>query len=283
RAVDAVAQSAFFARTVGEHVPEVAFAARTDDFGANHAVRHVAVLLDRSVLSRAGEAGPAGSAVELGFAFEQRLTASGANIFAVRFVLFVLAGESPLGAAFAQHAILLRRQPLAPFGIGQVHLLGHVGSPLPRIWELLCSGGRERWPSSPLGRRPQSDASYVAAASAFKHSRPHSGSAAGCLPSFRSAGGGSSAGFSSPGTSHARLRGRSSRSRRDSPPPKSAPPPQSRRGSAARLPASGGCRPASRCNRGARAPAALPYATLSNPAAGAGTRVSSSSRAAAGK
>src|SRR3989337_789565 len=121
-AVDAVAQPALFLRTVGEDVPQVPLAARADDLGANHAVRHVAMLLDRAFL-RPGEARPARAAVELGLALEQRLTARGAEILTGRLVLLVLAGERALGAMLAQDAVLLGRQLRAPLGIGKVHLL----------------------------------------------------------------------------------------------------------------------------------------------------------------
>src|SRR5688500_2772018 len=127
-AVDAVAQAALVARTVLENVAQVPFAARADHFGADHAVRQVAMLLDRAVLG-AGEARPARPAVELGVAFEQRLAATGADVLAGSLVSLVLAGEGPLGAAPAQDVRLRRRQLRAPLGIGQVHLLGHAGRP----------------------------------------------------------------------------------------------------------------------------------------------------------
>src|SRR5690554_2195409 len=117
-AVDAIAQAALVARPVWEHMPEMAFASRANHLGAHHPVRHVAVLVDRAVLRRAGEAGPARTTVEFGFALEQRLPAGGADIFAWRLVLLVLAGERALGSALTQDAVLLRRQPLAPLGIG---------------------------------------------------------------------------------------------------------------------------------------------------------------------
>src|SRR5688500_14659826 len=123
-AVDAVAQAALVARTVLENVAQVPFAARADHFGADHAVRGVAMLLDRAVLG-AGEARPARAAVELGVALEQRLPAPGADVFAGGLVLLVLAGEGPLGAGLPQHLVLLGRQLRAPLGVGQVHLLGH--------------------------------------------------------------------------------------------------------------------------------------------------------------
>src|SRR5687767_9683733 len=127
-AVDAVAQPALIARAVVEDVTQVPLAARADDLGADHAVRGVAMLLDRAVFG-AHEARPARAAVELGTAFEQGLPAPGAGIFAGSFVLLVLAGERPLGAVLTQDLVLLRRQPLAPFGIGQVDLVGQRESP----------------------------------------------------------------------------------------------------------------------------------------------------------
>ena len=81
-AVDAIAQPAFLARAVGENVAQVPFALRADDFGADHAVADVAMLLDRAFSGRAAEAGPAGAGIELGVAFEQRLAARGADVLA---------------------------------------------------------------------------------------------------------------------------------------------------------------------------------------------------------
>src|SRR5690554_4328072 len=108
-AVDAISQPAPIARAVGEHMPQMPFAARTDHFGADHSVRGVAVLLDGVRFDRPCKARPARTAVELGIALEQRLTAPGADVLAGSLVLLVLAGERPLGARLSQNLVLLGR------------------------------------------------------------------------------------------------------------------------------------------------------------------------------
>src|SRR5690606_10825313 len=119
-------------------------APRADDFGSGHAVRCVAVLLDRVIARRLDEARPSGARVEFVVALEQRLPAAGAEVLARGLVLLILAGEGALGAALAQHGILLRRQPLAPFGVGEVDLLvGHHD---------LLSGEYRSATSGPQGR-----------------------------------------------------------------------------------------------------------------------------------
>src|SRR5690606_8743101 len=133
-AVHAVSQPALLARTVRKYMPEMAFAARTDHFGADHAVRGIAVLFDRALFGRPREARPARAAVELGVAREQRLPACGADVFSRGLVLLVLAGESPFSARLAQDLVLLRRQPFAPLGVGQYQLLGHRGLLFGEIW-----------------------------------------------------------------------------------------------------------------------------------------------------
>jgi hypothetical protein len=63
--VDAVAQPARFAGTVGEDMSQVAIAVGGTNFGANHTVGCVALLDDVIGFDRFGEAGPAAAALEL--------------------------------------------------------------------------------------------------------------------------------------------------------------------------------------------------------------------------
>src|SRR5690606_33327505 len=98
-----------------------------------------AMLLDRLVRDRAHEARPARTAVVLVRALEQRLSAPGAEICAGCLVLLVFAGERALGAVLAQDPVLLRRQPLAPLGVGEDHLVGHGRVSLrEQIWDGLA-------------------------------------------------------------------------------------------------------------------------------------------------
>ena len=115
-------------------------------FGADHAVARCRVSSSTASSSAGtGEAGPARAAVVFRVAGEQQLPAGGAVIFARRLVLLLFAGEGPLGPAFAQDMVLLRRQPFAPFGFGQFEFVGHDGY-------LLCarriSAAREHIPES---------------------------------------------------------------------------------------------------------------------------------------
>ena len=68
---------------------EVTIALRAARFGADHAVADVAMFVDRILINRRGEAGPARAAVELGVRREQRRAATRAEIFAGRLVLVV--------------------------------------------------------------------------------------------------------------------------------------------------------------------------------------------------
>src|SRR5215472_684090 len=76
--VHAVTQSAGL-RTVVEDVAEMAAASAAVHFGAAHEETSVGLSLDRTV-DRRREAGPTGSAVELGGRGEQRLAAAGTVI-----------------------------------------------------------------------------------------------------------------------------------------------------------------------------------------------------------
>src|SRR5437588_11203173 len=115
RRVDAVAQAGG-AGAVVEDVAEMAVALRTQHLGADHAVGHVALLVDMAVDGRRRKTRPAAAGIELGVGLEQRLAAAGARIGALAVLVLILAGERPLGRLLAQHRILHRRQLAAPFG-----------------------------------------------------------------------------------------------------------------------------------------------------------------------
>src|SRR5690606_14927457 len=96
----------------------VAFAFRTANFGADHAVARVAMFAHRAARGGRGIARPARSAVVFGAAVEQRCAASGAMIDAVALMVGIFAGEGALGAAFAQYMMRHRVQRLFGFRVG---------------------------------------------------------------------------------------------------------------------------------------------------------------------
>src|SRR5207302_6825204 len=64
---------------------------------------------------------PAGAAVEFAAGVEQRLAAAGAVINPGAILLVERARAGAFGAMLAQHPVLLRGQPLAPFLVAQRH------------------------------------------------------------------------------------------------------------------------------------------------------------------
>src|SRR5580700_7882460 len=96
-------------RTVVEHVALVASAARAVVFGARQDQVEVALEFD-GARQRLKKARPAGSAVELGLAFEQRLPAAGATKGSRALLVVECAAEGRLGSFLAQHPVLLRTQ-----------------------------------------------------------------------------------------------------------------------------------------------------------------------------
>src|SRR5262245_7032592 len=82
--------------------------------GAPHKQAAVLMGAHRLFRRRLVEAGPTGARVELGAGVEQRLAATDAFVHAIVVVVPVLAGEGAFGAVLAGHAVLLRRQLLAP-------------------------------------------------------------------------------------------------------------------------------------------------------------------------
>src|ERR1700686_3339645 len=111
--IDAVAQAGR-AGAIFEHVAEMTVALRAQHLGADHAVGHVALLVDVALGCRLGETWPAAAGIELGVGFEQRLAAAGAGIGAGPVLVLVFAGKRALGRLFAQYRVLRRRQFLAP-------------------------------------------------------------------------------------------------------------------------------------------------------------------------
>src|SRR5829696_9153238 len=150
-------------RAVREHMAEVTTTALADDLLAHHAVRDVALDLDRVGDQRLGEARPAGARVELGRRVEQLGTTTGAAVHAVVVTVPVLPGEGALGARLSQHLVLLGVQLFAPLGIGLRHwirrhkVLSHPNSLGGRTPDIRSppthprAGPRRRWCSAPGG------------------------------------------------------------------------------------------------------------------------------------
>ena len=146
-----------WSRSVRKYVAEMAIAFRAQYFGADHAVREVALLVDVAVDRWGGETRPAAAGVEFRVGFEQRLAAAGANIGAPGFGVLVLARERPLGRLLAQHRILHRRQLLAPFGFALLNLGLCVAHDFSRCSKTERPGISPDVSRSKLARSPRTD------------------------------------------------------------------------------------------------------------------------------
>ena len=93
---------------------EMAAATRTEDFGTDHAVAEITLLIDMALDGRTGETRPAAAGVELGIGLKQRLPATGADIGARPMLMLVFARERPFGRLLAQYGILHGCQFFAP-------------------------------------------------------------------------------------------------------------------------------------------------------------------------
>ena len=107
--VEAVAQ-ARRRGAVGEDVAEMSVAAGAAYLGARHAPAAVDDLPDMVRVERAGEARPAGAALELAVGLEQGQPAQAAGVDAARLVVEEGAAKGPLGAVLQDHLPLLGRQ-----------------------------------------------------------------------------------------------------------------------------------------------------------------------------
>ena len=96
---------------------EMAAAAGTMDFGAEHAVDAVLAGLDGLFVEGGVEAGPAGAALEFGVGAEQRAGAAGAMVDALALFGVQRAGAGAFGAVVAHDLVLLGGQALAPLGV----------------------------------------------------------------------------------------------------------------------------------------------------------------------
>src|SRR6478672_9301992 len=94
-------------RAVGEDVALVRAAAGADDLGPDHAVAGVADGREVPLSERLGKARPAGAALELGAAVEQRQAAQAAGEDARPFLVEEYAAERRLGAMLEEDVLLL--------------------------------------------------------------------------------------------------------------------------------------------------------------------------------
>jgi len=124
--IDAVAQAGG-GRAVGENVAEMAAAVGTQNFRAMHSVAEIVPRDDFFLRRNFRKTRPATAGIKLVVRLEQNLPARRAAIHARFLRVPVLAGECRFRARLAQDVILLRRQNLAPFGLGALEWEGHVG------------------------------------------------------------------------------------------------------------------------------------------------------------
>src|SRR5262245_57550859 len=103
-------------------MPQVRAAVRTPDLGPDPAEGAVLEQDDGVALFRLIEARPATVRLELGVRAEQLGAAGPAVVDAASLGVRVLAGEGRLRACLPQDVVFLRRQPLAPFVLGELHI-----------------------------------------------------------------------------------------------------------------------------------------------------------------
>src|SRR5205807_8548870 len=104
-------------RTIGKNMAKVGAAPGAMDFCAGHSVVPVDRFFDRA-LDRPGEAWPAGAALKLDLAFEERLAAGRASENPGALFMEERATARPFGAVLSHDLVLLRGEQGAPFGFG---------------------------------------------------------------------------------------------------------------------------------------------------------------------
>src|SRR5262245_25498834 len=126
--IDAIPQTAAILGAIGKDMAEMAVAVARADLRADHAVRHIAQVLDVGRLDRLREARPAAARFILVGRSKQRLARDDINIDAGLLVVEIRAGARALGAALLGDAVLLRRQ--LGDGLGILAVVVHDPSPL---------------------------------------------------------------------------------------------------------------------------------------------------------
>src|SRR5262245_61370048 len=100
---------------------------RAHDLGARHSVARVRLGHDAVERRRLVEARPARARLELRVGAEERAPAAGAAVDPRIVLVPVHARECALRALLPEDLVLLRRQALAPLGVGELDLLAHCG------------------------------------------------------------------------------------------------------------------------------------------------------------
>ena len=116
RAVDAVAQSAFVLRTVGEDVSQVRIGGMAAHFGAAHVVAEIVVFGNGGGINRVGEARPAAAGIEFVGRAEQGFAADDVHINAGFEQVVVFVAEGVFGRAVLGNLVLLFGQETFEFG-----------------------------------------------------------------------------------------------------------------------------------------------------------------------
>ncbi len=117
RAVDAVAQSAFVARAVGEDVSQMRIGGVAAHFGAAHVVAEIIVFGNGFCINRAREARPAAAGIIFVGGAEQRFAADNVHINAGFEQMVVFVAEGIFGRAVLGNLVLLFGQGAFEFGV----------------------------------------------------------------------------------------------------------------------------------------------------------------------
>src|SRR3990167_3200450 len=99
-------------------MPEMSAALFAAHFHAFHAVAGIGACGHAFGAIGLPETRPAGTRIKFGIGVEQRIAATRATVNTRVMAIPIGAAEGRFGAALAAHLILLRREFLAPFGIG---------------------------------------------------------------------------------------------------------------------------------------------------------------------
>src|SRR5215469_639110 len=116
-------------------MPEVSFAAGTENFCSPHPERIVLPLRDVLFGNGLPKAGPAGAGLEFGLRVEQDRVAADAVIKPIRVITGISASKGALGRRAARDFEIFPSQLLLPFGQGLLDFLylGYPGSNSRRI------------------------------------------------------------------------------------------------------------------------------------------------------
>ena len=112
--INAVSDSSLIFRSIGETMPEVTAAIRTEDFLPDHKVTVVHLHVDGFWADRFGETRPTATAVVLFGGVENLIPTGTAFVDSGVFIQIILPGKRSLRSFFPQHVIGVRIQDLLP-------------------------------------------------------------------------------------------------------------------------------------------------------------------------